>query len=73
MSEYLNLTYKLVWFEYFDRESVDILNIFGVLKIFQLFQTFIFDNLYKFLSIFDNLKVSYIFWMFLIYIKSKNN
>ena len=72
MSEYLNLTYKLVWFEYFDRESVDILNIFGVLKIFQLFQTFIFDNLYKFLSIFDNLKVSYIFWMFLIYIKSKN-
>ena len=34
MLEYLNLTYKLVWFEYFDRESVDILNIFGVLRIF---------------------------------------
>ena len=28
MSKYLNVTYKLVWFEYFDRESTDISNIF---------------------------------------------
>ena len=34
MSEYLNLTYKLVWFEYFDRESVDISSIISFLSIF---------------------------------------
>ena len=33
MSEYLNLTYKLVWFQYYDRESIDILSIFGVLSV----------------------------------------
>ena len=34
MLKYLNLTYKLVWFEYFDRESIDSSSIFGVLSIF---------------------------------------
>ena len=34
MSEYLNLTYKLIWFEYFDRESIDISSIFDILNIF---------------------------------------
>ena len=34
MSEYLNLTYNLVWFEYFDRESVDISSSISVLNIF---------------------------------------
>ena len=34
MSKDLNLTYKLVWFEYLDRESIDISSIFGVLSIF---------------------------------------
>ena len=33
MSKYLNLTYKLVWFEYLDRESIDILSFFGFLSI----------------------------------------
>ena len=71
MSKYVKLTYKLVWFEYFNRESIDISSSFGVLSIFQLFLTFTFDFLYIFLSILDNLKVSYIFLMFLIYFKSK--
>ena len=34
MSKYLQLTYKLVWFEYFGRESIDISSVFGVLSIF---------------------------------------
>ena len=34
MSKYLNLTYKLAWFEYLDRESIDISSIFDVLSIF---------------------------------------
>ena len=33
MLEYINLTYKLVCFKYLDRESINILNIFGVLSI----------------------------------------
>ena len=28
MSKHLKLTYKLVWFEYFDRESIEFLSIF---------------------------------------------
>ena len=73
MLKYINLTYKLVWFQYFYRESIDISSIFGVRSIFQLFWIFIFDYLYIFSNILDNLNVSYIFWMFLVYIKSKNN
>ena len=34
MLKYLNLTNKLVWFQYFDRESIDISSILGVLSIF---------------------------------------
>ena len=34
MSKYVKLTYKLVWFEYFNRESIDISSSFGVLSIF---------------------------------------
>ena len=64
MSKYLNLTYKLVWFKYLNRESIYILSIFGVLIIFQLFRHLLL-TICIFLSILDNLKVSYIFWMFL--------
>ena len=40
MSKYLNLTYNLVWFEYFGYKSIDISSIFGVLSIFKLFKAF---------------------------------
>ena len=33
MLKYLNLICKLVWFQYFDRESIDISSNFGVLSI----------------------------------------
>ena len=38
MSKYLNLTYKFVWIEYLDRESIDILSILNVLSIVYLFR-----------------------------------
>ena len=30
--QYLNLTYKLDWYKYLDRESTDVSSIFGVLS-----------------------------------------
>ena len=38
MSKYLNLTYKFVWIEYLDRESIDILSILNILSIVYLFR-----------------------------------
>ena len=36
--QYLNLTYKLDWYKYLDRESTDVSNIFGVLSIVKYFK-----------------------------------
>ena len=59
MSKYLKLTYKLVWFEYLDWESISIV---GVLSILSYFRHVTFDYLNIFISILENLKVSYIIW-----------
>ena len=36
--QYLNLTYKLDWYKYLDRESTDVSSIFGVLSIVNYFK-----------------------------------
>ena len=46
MLKYLNLTYKLDQFEYLDRKSKNILNIFSVLNILYLFHIFSFAKSY---------------------------
>ena len=61
MSKYLNLTYELVWFEFLDRESIDISSIFDVLSIFSYFIHLLLIICIYFQVFLDNLKVSYIF------------
>ena len=46
MLKYLNLTYKLDQFEYLDRKSINILNIFRVLNILYQFYIFSFAKSY---------------------------
>ena len=55
MSKYLKLTYKLVWFEYLDRKSIDISSILVFWIYFRYFRHLLL-TIYVYFQVFWQLK-----------------